>query len=68
MNLEKHSYADIVKGHNQRHKESDREILKKEEINTSLLQDIKSLKLDLANKDEIIESLQKTIYKKGKQN
>lgn len=31
LNLEKHNYADIIKGHNLRHKEQDREIGKRDE-------------------------------------
>lgn len=36
LNLEKHNYADIIKGHNQKHKEQDREIAKRDEWITQL--------------------------------
>lgn len=68
LNLEKSSYAENVKAHSDKSKDKDREIGKRDHQVQQLNKDIQTLHEDLRSKDEIIESLQNTIFKKGTQN
>lgn len=68
LNLEKCNQIDISKQLELKIKEQEKEVMKRDSWIAHLQGDILLLKEDSQGKDEIIQSMQKTIMKKGKTN